>query len=195
MLACHLIANGTHDNRFCGNSDKLVPKVFLIIPRLTQLPPGTYNICVHSTDGDYIDPCSWGVTAPTVTVAGSQQLNGLRYSLVRGVRIKTRIDDPAGHLQKKAADPGPQHVLVGVVSTRGNLVPMGVTKSNSAGVDHEMVVPVAVALKLAIFSKGVDLEDDKKQAVPAGGLLLDITQPTVPAQGPGFTFSVKGRKL
>ncbi len=161
---------------------------------LTQLPPGTYNVCVHSTDGDYVDPCSWGLAPPTVTVVGSQQLKGLKYSLVPGVRVKARIDDPAGHLQKKATDLWSQHVLVGVISTKGNLFPMGVTKSTPAGVDHEMVVPIAAAVKLAIFSKGVDLEDDKKQAVPAGGLLMDITQASAQAKAPTFNFIVKGRK-
>lgn len=161
---------------------------------LTQLPAGTYNICVYSGDGDYIDPCGWSLTPPSVSVAANQQLKGLKYSLVPGVRVKTRIDDPTGNLQKKTTDAGPQHVLVGVFSPKGVLIPMPVTKSNPSGVDYELVIPVATAVKLTLFSKGVNLEDDKKQAVPATGLTRDITQSTVPAASPSFTFTVTGRK-
>ena len=56
------------------------------------------------------------------------------------------------------------------------------------------MIPVASTVKLTLFSKGVNLEDDKKQAVPATGLIRDITQATAPAVGPSFTFTVTGRK-
>jgi hypothetical protein len=159
---------------------------------LTQLPAGIYKVCLYSPDGDYVDPCAWGLTPPTFTVAANQQLKGMKYSLVPGVRLKTRIDDPNGSLQKKTTDVNPQHVLVAIASTKG-LLPMPVVKSNPSGLDHEIVIPVSVALKLNIFSKGVDIEDDKKVTIPANGLQRDITQSSLAAQ-PNFVFTVKGRK-
>ena len=67
---------------------------------LTALPPGTYRVCVQSSDGDFVDPCAWGLATPSVTVAGNQRIATQRYSLTKGVRLKVRIDDPNGHLQQ-----------------------------------------------------------------------------------------------
>ena len=161
---------------------------------LTALPPGTYRVCVQSSDGDFVDPCAWGLATPSVTVAGNQRLTAQRYSLTKGVRLKVRIDDPAGHLQQKATETVAPHVLVGVLSLNGSLLPMVPTQANRAGLDYEMVIPLGTAIKFTTFSKLVDLEDENRQLVPATGLFRDLPAVAAAAAPPSLRFTVRGRK-
>ena len=65
---------------------------------LTSLPPGTYRVCVQSSDGDFVDPCAWGLATPSVTVAGNQRIAAQRYALTKGVRLKVRIEIGRAHV-------------------------------------------------------------------------------------------------
>ena len=160
---------------------------------LTSLPPGTYRVCIQSTDGDVVDPCGWGLTAPSVTVAANQKLAAQKFSLTKGIRLKVRIDDPNGHLQQKSGEAFAPHVLVGVLPANGALLPMVPTFSNPAGVDYETVIPIGVAVKFTAFSKLVDLEDEARQPIPANGLFRDLPT-TAAANPPSVRLTVRGRK-
>lgn len=161
---------------------------------LTSLPPGTYRVCVQSSDGDFVDPCAWGLATPSVTVAGNQRIAAQRYSLTKGVRLKVRIDDPNGHLQQKANETVAPHILVGVLSPNGSLLPMVPTQANRAGLDYEMVIPLGTAIKFTTFSKLADLEDENRQLVPATGLFRDLPAVAAAAAPPSLRFTVRGRK-
>ena len=161
---------------------------------LTSLPPGTYRVCVQSSDGDFVDPCAWGLATPSVTVAGNQRIAAQRYALTKGVRLKVRIDDPNGHLQQKASETVVPHVLVGVLSPSGSLLPMVPTQANRAGLDYEMVIPLGTAIKFTTFSKLVDLEDENRQLVAATGLFRDLPATAAAAAPPSLRFTVRGRK-
>ena len=161
---------------------------------LTSLPPGTYRVCVQSSDGDFVDPCAWGLATPSVTVADNQRIAAQKYSLTKGVRLKVRIDDPIGHLQQKAGETVAPHILVGVLSPNGALLPMVPTQANRAGLDYEMVIPLGTALKFTTFSKMVDLEDENRQLVPATGLFRDLPAVAAAAAPPSLRFTVRGRK-
>ena len=161
---------------------------------LSSLPPGTYRVCVQSSDGDFVDPCAWGLATPSVTVAGNQRIAAQKYSLTKGVRLKVRIDDPIGHLQQKAGETVAPHILVGVLSPNGALLPMVPTQANRAGLDYEMVIPLGTALKFTTFSKMVDLEDENRQLVPATGLFRDLPAVAAAAAPPSLRFTVRGRK-
>ena len=161
---------------------------------LTSLPSGTYRVCVQSSDGDFVDPCAWGLATPSVTVTGNQRIATQRYSLTKGVRLKVRIDDPNGHLQQKAGETVAPHILVGVLSSNGSLLPMVPTQANRAGLDYEMVIPLGTAIKFTTFSKLVDLEDENRQVVPATGLFRDLPAVAANAAPPSLRFTVRGRK-
>ena len=160
---------------------------------LTSLLPGTYRVCLQSADGDFVDPCAWGLTVPSVVLAANQKLAAQRYSLTKGVRLKVRLDDPNGHLQARAGETLTPHVLVGVVSTTGALMPMVPSLTNRSGIDYEMVIPLGNQLKFTAISKMADLEDENRQLVPATGLFRDLPAASAAAP-PLIRLTVRGRK-
>ena len=160
---------------------------------LTSLPSGTYRVCVHSTDGDFVDPCAWGLPTPSVSIAGAQKLAAQKFSLTSGVRLKVRIDDPGAHLQQKAGEVVAPHVLVGILGANGTLIPLVPTSSTRTALDYETVIPLGRPVKFTAFSKMVDLEDESRQLVPANGLFRDLPA-SAAAAPPSVRLTVRGRK-
>ncbi|MBY0506724.1 MAG: hypothetical protein K2X03_22585 [Bryobacteraceae bacterium] len=159
---------------------------------LNALPAGTYRVCVNSTEGDFVDTCTWGLPATSVTVSGAQKLAAQKFTLTSGVRFKVRIDDPGGNLQPKAGEKVGPHILVAVQGSNG-LLPLVPLASSRAGLDYETVIPVGQPLKFAAFSKTVDLEDESRQLLPATGMLRDLPTATAAAP-PTVRLTVRGRK-
>ncbi|MBY0507040.1 MAG: hypothetical protein K2X03_24195 [Bryobacteraceae bacterium] len=161
---------------------------------LTSLPAGTYQICLTSAEGDFVDPCVWGLAPPTAVVGVNQKLAAQRYSLVKGARLKVRLDDPNGFLQARTGDAAPPHVLIGVINSIGALLPLTPSQTSRTGIDYEMVVPIGSPLKYAVFSQTAAIQDDSRQAIPAAGLFRDLVVPAGPAAAPAIRLIVSGRK-
>ncbi len=104
------------------------------------------------------------------------------------------VNDPGQHLQQRANDSGPSHVVVGLTLPNGMPVPMPMTKNDSTGVEFQMVVPMDVNLTTIAYSKEVAFQDPDQKPVAAGG---GNRSAIVPSNGSGsvaVTYTTTGRR-
>jgi hypothetical protein len=136
---------------------------------LDTLPAGTYTLCAQAQAALHIDPCHWSETPPKVTLTAGQNVTGYNFSLVKGQALQVRLDDQGGLLASAAGAFGNPHVLMGVLTSKGQFYPVGLSSIDSGGRNHSLVVPVNTTLRLTVSSQTVKLTDSAGTALnPAG---------------------------
>jgi len=161
---------------------------------LGSLPAGTYNICAQVPGANYLDPCTWTTSPPSVAVTDGQTASGNTIRLKAGGVLKVRVNDPGQSLAQRPNDPGPGHVFIGLTIPLGAPLAMPMTKNDSTGLEFQMVVPMDTSLTALAYSKEVAFQDPDQNAVPLGGSNRNVI---VPSNGPAtatVTYTITGRR-
>src|SRR5450432_1879299 len=132
---------------------------------LDKLPAGTYTLCAQAQAAIHIDPCHWSETPPKITLSAGQNVTGYNFSLVKGQALQVRLDDQGGLLGSAAGASGNPHVLMGVLTSKGQFYPVTLSSSDSTGRNHSLVVPVNTALRLTVSSQTLKLTDSAGTAL------------------------------
>lgn len=61
--------------------------------RITGLASGTYALCIETPGQDFLDPCKWDSTPPTIAVRSGQRVEGVEVLLNLGVRLELEVAD------------------------------------------------------------------------------------------------------
>jgi hypothetical protein len=160
--------------------------------QISGLPAGTYALCVDGTKDTHLDPCSWGGTPVSVTVADGQKVTGVSLSLIKGVTLKVNINDSGQFLKQRAGEIGPPQVFVAVLPPKGAPAPLSPSDTGN-GRQFQMVVPGDTPLTVLVYSKEVTLTDGNQKGVPAAGGTTSVTVASSAASPAPLVFQVTGR--
>jgi hypothetical protein len=151
----------------------------------TGLDAGIYHFCARLAGSTWLNPCDWDTKQTSVTLKTGEIRRDVAVSMKAGTKLRLRLDDPGQLLnQYEKKTPG-AHVLVGVVTTTGTLLPAAITGDDGKGQDHEMLVPADTALKVVVTSGFFKLADSKGNAIAPGAAPIGITLPSGQTQTPG----------
>src|SRR5262249_15391366 len=130
----------------------------------------------------------------TVTIPASQTVSGIVIKLKKASVLSVRINDNAHALEKKTTEAFPPHVLVGVMDAQGSFHPAKEAQKDNAGISYTVPIPQDFPVRLTVHSAKVQLQDDKKNPVPANGHYEMVVHASSQAQQKAFVFSAVGRK-
>jgi len=154
-----------------------------------DVPAGDYQICVEVPRGGFLDLCKWSPPTRAVAPAGSP----VEIRLTRGAEVRVRIEDPAGLTPTYNNLREVPSVVVGVQTETGAYHALRIDGKDKDGWDLRLTVPFDTALKLWVYSPGVELADAVGQRVDAARGLHIPFQVTRAANARQFTLVATGR--
>lgn len=133
--------------------------------RLTGLSGGVYHICVFSPKDETLDPCEWSETPPQVEIPAGGAASALDVVVVRGVKLKLRVDDFAGLSPTRQKPRRDAFLQPGVRSANGALHRCRLVSSDRTGHDYEVLVPRNAEVQVQIDSYNLQVVDQSGAAV------------------------------
>jgi hypothetical protein len=141
-----------------------------------NLPAGLIKVCVQVPNSDYIEECRWPLTPTLVTLAEGQQVTLPPISKKKGFRMKIRVDDPAGSIQRTGEAAEWPALNLGVFTENRLFVSARRVGSDSAGLNYEVLVPFDVPLHVSASSRTLALSDGNGRAGAQGkGVVTAVT--------------------
>ena len=166
---------------------------------LSNLPPGTYQLCVDAPGTSLLDPCRWAPAPVTVTLSAGQVPVTRQIQVATGSMVHVRVNDPNKRLGA-ALSQGPGQasgqgsgapVQLSVQALRGIVCPLVMNARDGAGRNYQLAVPLNVALQLSVAGNGVQLEDEQRTAIPAQGAVKDFLQSAADPHHKTHVFTVR----
>jgi len=125
--------------------------------RIEGLAAGRYEICVSALNGDFVDECEWGKAAAVVTVRAAEESNS-NLRLVRGVLTWVDLEDNGRLLEAHEGKSNGGVLHLGVVTQRGDTLPMRPGQVLDGKKSYWVVVPVATKFRLEAKSPLFEIE-------------------------------------
>jgi hypothetical protein len=135
---------------------------------------GTYRLCADSPNGIWLNPCEWGLQAPVVSVSAAQPTGNINVVLKKGVAVPVRIEDPALLLTKNEGKTPGAHLLLGIGTDASVFRIAQIVSQDSAGRDHQIVVPFNSSVKLVVYSSFFQLSDGNGIPFPRKSIGIPI---------------------
>jgi hypothetical protein len=158
----------------------------------SNLPAGTYSVCVQSPGGGHLNNCHWG--APVSLALAASQTLSRNLSITQGALFQLRLDDPQNLISPT------DDLMLGVFLPNG-FSPMRLASADPTGRSYDLAVPLKTSVRLNVISTRLQIADDKGKALGAPGNIgpaVTSAVITFPGQsalhGPPLTFTVTGRK-
>jgi hypothetical protein len=143
--------------------------------QLSQVPAGTYQICVTVQSGPSVDPCLWNPWGTTIPLAASQSLVGQVVQVQQAAVLHVRINDPQ-HLSNTAQSNGaPREILMGVFASGSLFYPLLPKSTDGTGFDQEIAIPGGTAVPFMIVPMGLSMTDSSGNAVAATGATVSVS--------------------
>lgn len=155
---------------------------------ISNLPAGSYALCIQVAAGGYLDPCHWS-DPPTVALAAAQAVTGVAVTAKRGHKLQIHVDDPQGHMGNEGKVPG-VHLLIGAWTPRHLFQPARVSNSSARSRDYSVTVPFDAPVNITATSASFAVNDGRGQPVQVNR----PTTVTIPSNGaaPAVSFTVTG---
>ena len=124
------------------------------------LPFGIYSVCVEPNNGILVDHCLWA-PPPTVHLTSQNPTGSINLTVLKGIPIDIRIDDPQGLLSSPSTNQG---LSVSIVTPAGphNLLPV---IKDPGGVNYRILAPPSVASSIQISAGSLQIVDPTGTAV------------------------------
>jgi hypothetical protein len=173
-LAAMVILNGVPPLRASGSARSAANGTFTI----SNLSPGTYDICAQVASAGYLDPCAWEPIPVRVQIVAGQSLAGYQLVANLGMPLQVRINDPSGVLSATAplsAGQASPSLLVGVFSARGLFQLLVTTSVDAGGRNMQIAVPQNAAARLYVGGQGVQITNASGTAINPAGTATTVT--------------------
>lgn len=131
---------------------------------VSGIPDGTYAVCPLAPNEDWVSPCNWQAE-PLVSVARGQAVAAPGVQLKPAVDLYVRVNDPRSKRSELEGKVPGAHILIGVRTPGGRLVPVPVKATDKNGADHHLSIPADIPLKLVVYSRAFDLSDSGDRAI------------------------------
>ena len=163
---------------------------------LKNLAPGTYTLCAQVPGGGYLDPCQFGGSGSTVTLASGQQSTGNLLKLKAGSVLKIHFNDASGQLSQKTKDGHEPDLFIGVLGPgpQRTFYPAHKVGSDKAGADYNVTIPLDTPLSLSVTSTSLKLADSAGAALAGNAGQQAFQHATGDPNPPSFTFTIAGVK-
>ena len=150
---------------------------------ISNLPAGTYTLCGRPNGGGYLDPCSWSIDPPKVTVVSNHATANTPLVLAKGAMIQVQINDPSRILGATAlSNTVAPHVLLAAVTPRGLIEPLVMTAKSATGINYQTTIPFSTPVAISIAGKQVHITDSAGNVLNPAGSSITVQQgPTGPA--------------
>jgi hypothetical protein len=77
---------------------------------------GSYTLCAAAANSNYLDPCDWGLPAPSPSISANSLRASATITLNRGVVIPVRLEDTGQLLTRHESKSLGAHIMLGVLS-------------------------------------------------------------------------------
>lgn len=147
--------------------------------------PGTYTVCVDATQQGLLNNCQWFPNQSTVQIASGQTSPKMDVTLVTGIMLSIRLDDPdkllppPGQISTSTTAP---IVSFGVWDTDGNYHQAVSPSSDNNGRDFQLLLPPGQSLKLSVQAINARVLDQTNTQVSSAPSVSLSTSPSVLAQ-------------
>jgi hypothetical protein len=141
--------------------------------RFPGLPAGAYSLCALPAAGQgknanevFANSCEWRLLQGPYRVAAGQAL-----TVPQGALLRVRVADPLGALTAAASPgepPGLDPAFQVLLKSADSFVhPLRITSSSQFGREHDVVIPLGVALSLSVKSAQFSVSDSTGRPVAA----------------------------
>jgi hypothetical protein len=151
-----------------------------------SLGAGTYVLCAQALAGNYLDPCIWSASPPTVNVAVGQLIKGFAIVARKGASVNIRLADD-DHVLLPTITPNtalslvkpPQaapYVQVGVLTLHKTLEPAPLVGADANGLNHQATIPSGQPVEIHAMGQGVTMTDSNGAALNIAGARFTVNQ-------------------
>jgi hypothetical protein len=143
--------------------------------QLSNVPAGSYQICVTVQSGNFVDPCLWSSSMTAFPLAAAQSAANQVIQVQKAAVVHVRINDPQ-HLCNTATSGGtPRGVVMGVLAPGSHFYSLLPTSTNSTGFDQQIPIPGGTSVPFKIVPMGLTITDSSGNAVAATGATVNIS--------------------
>lgn len=160
---------------------------------ISDLPAGTYEICVHALQSQWLNSCLWSNNRPSADVKENKTTNNGQIRIDKGAVLKLRLDDPGQSAVNSVNTAPGTELLIGPRGKRGFLQRPRMVSRDASGINYEILVPAGQKVPLSVLAKSYKLADSNGKAV---GLVDGDFSVTIPggATEQSVTVTITGRK-
>ncbi|MEK7408932.1 MAG: hypothetical protein AAB225_28040 [Acidobacteriota bacterium] len=160
--------------------------------RFDSLPAGRYVFCARVPNSAWLSPCEWGLPSPAVSLSNASPTANATIVMKRGVPLRIRVDDAGQLLSRHEGKTPGARLLVGIGSAGYVFRLAPVVSEDSAGRNHQVVIPFDTPLKLVVRSSFFRVND--ANALPLARTAATVIPFTVPSgqQVAPIRFTVTG---
>jgi hypothetical protein len=137
------------------------------------LPAGNYVACGQAATQGFLDPCHFGASTPTFSVAKGQIVSGVKIVMAKGAVLPIHIDDAQGLLAAATGVIAPD-CRVQMVTSHGYRYDAVIVAQSATGRDHQITVPFGGQVTLQVIAPHLIVNDDSGQPVSAAGKSVAI---------------------
>ena len=159
--------------------------------RFDRLNEGAYRLCAQVPQSAWLNPCQWGLEAPTVRLSGAQPSETVALSLKKGAVVQIRVDDSGQLLSQYEGKVPGAHFLLGVGNDALVFMPAPIISQDSGGRNHQIVIPFNATVKLVVFSSQFQLSS-AGIPLPKASSMVTVRVPSGQT-APTIRFQVTGR--
>jgi hypothetical protein len=124
------------------------------------LPFGIYSVCVEPRNQIFVEPCRW-FPPDTIHLTNQNTSGTVNLTVLRGIPVDIRINDPEGLLASSAGGIG---LLVGVVTPLGPVI-LRPGAQDSGGFNYRIIAPSSVAASIQVSAGALRIADATGSAV------------------------------
>lgn len=121
-----------------------------------SLPDGEFVLCAQVPLGDWLNPCEWAQTRPTVVVARGRRQVVQAINLERGIWVSIRFEDVAGEFSRAVKKP---EILVGISSEGAPFRPAQVNAEGPTERSYRVLVPRERQIRVVVGSSALKLSN------------------------------------
>jgi hypothetical protein len=159
--------------------------------QLSNVPAGTYQICVTVQSGPFVDPCLWNPGGTTIPLAASQSLTGQTIQVQQAAVLHVRINDPQDLRNTAQSNGTPRGITMGVLALGSLFYPLLPTSTDATGFDQEIAIPGGTSVPFTIVPIGLSVTDSSGNAVATTGATVSISVPPASLSTPTvLTYNV-----
>jgi hypothetical protein len=161
---------------------------------LASLSAGNYLVCAQPVAGNYLDPCIWSVSPPTVKIAAGQLTKGFLVVTKKGTSVTIHLADddhiltPATPLSALLTPAAPTqaapHIFVGVLTLHKTFEPAPLVGSDANGRDHQATIPSGQPVDIQVTAQQATITDNTGAPLSAAGAHFTVNQ--APTDPPGL---------
>lgn len=145
--------------------------------QITNVPAGTYQMCITIQSGPYVDPCLWNPGGTAISLTDGQSLNGQSIQVQQAALLHVRINDPQQLSLTSQANGTPRSILMGVSASNSLFYALLPISTDATGFDQQIAIPAGVSVPFTLVPIGLSMTDSSGNVIPTTGAAVTVLVP------------------